>query len=247
MCYDIPMPLAPLQRVKDWWRSLPTETRFPASVLGICGVVVLILSTIYMREHVLSPFRISNNVLKPAQDLLVRQSERANELEASKTKDTDRDGLSDYSELYVYRTSPYLSDTDSDGIPDAIEIAQGSDPNCPAGTVCIQLDNQQPSGPSTSTFSDLANVGQFSASNDPNMPPEIRSAQQFIQEAPNPSQVTPLQIRELLAKFNLVTAESLQTLTDGELQSIYATTYARVLKIRESAVNTGKSTSTTPQ
>ena len=241
------MPLAPLQRVKDWWRSLPTETRFPASVLGICGVVVLILSTIYMREHVLSPFRISNNVLKPAQDLLVRQSERANELEASKTKDTDRDGLSDYSELYVYRTSPYLSDTDSDGIPDAIEIAQGSDPNCPAGTVCIQLDNQQPSGPSTSTFSDLANVGQFSASNDPNMPPEIRSAQQFIQEAPNPSQVTPLQIRELLAKFNLVTAESLQTLTDGELQSIYATTYARVLKIRESAVNTGKSTSTTPQ
>lgn len=241
------MPLAPLQRVKDWWRSLPTETRFPASVLGICGVVVLILSTIYMREHVLSPFRISNNVLKPAQELLVRQSERANELEASKTKDTDRDGLSDYSELYVYRTSPYLSDTDSDGIPDAIEIAQGSDPNCPAGTVCIQLDNQQPSGPSTSTFSDLANVGQFSASNDPNMPPEIRSAQQFIQEAPNPSQVTPLQIRELLAKFNLVTAESLQTLTDGELQSIYATTYARVLKIRESAVNTGKSTSTTPQ
>ncbi|MCE9586659.1 hypothetical protein K8R04_05130 [Candidatus Uhrbacteria bacterium] len=240
------MPLAPVQRVKEWWRSLPTETRFSTSILGVCGIVIIILSTVYMRSNVLSPFRVSNNVLKPAQELYARQSERANELEASKTKDTDRDGLSDYSELYVYRTSPYLGDTDSDGIPDAIEIAQASDPNCPAGTTCIQIANQQPTGSASSTFSDLIDVTQFNA--DPNMPSEIRNAQQFIQEAKDPSLVTPQQIRETLTKFSLVSPERLTALTDDEVRAVYAATYARILKIREASANAGvgAASTTTP-
>jgi len=50
--------------------------------------------------------------------------------------DTDEDRLDDWSELNVYKTSPYLSDSDSDGISDSEEIAQGTDPICPAGRVC---------------------------------------------------------------------------------------------------------------
>lgn len=250
MWYDIPMPLAPLQRVKDWWRTLPADMRFPASVLGICGVVVLILSTVYMREHVLSPFRISNNVLKPAQELLAQQATRANELESSKTKDTDRDGLSDYSELYVYRTSPYLSDTDSDGIPDAIEIAQGTDPNCPTGTVCTQLVNQEASGPSTSTFGELTNVNPLLPAGGVSVPAEIRDAQLFIEEAQDSSQMTPAQIKDALIKYSLVTADQLKSLSDEELRTVYTATYARVLEIRQSAAkakaSSGTVTSTSP-
>src|SRR3989338_3637438 len=33
-------------------------------------------------------------------------------------KDTDRDGLTDAQELKVYNTSPFIPDTDSDGISD---------------------------------------------------------------------------------------------------------------------------------
>jgi hypothetical protein len=237
------MTLAPVERVKDWWRSLPTERRFTASVLGLCSIVVLILSTVYLHAQVISPFRISKNVLKPAQELLARQSERNNELENSKTKDTDRDGLSDYSELYNYRTSPYLGDTDSDGIPDAIEIAQSSDPNCPAGTTCIQLDNQQPSGAASSSFSDLIDVSQFNA--DPNLPAGIRNAQQFIKDAKDPAQMTPQQIREILTQYNLVATDSLQSLSDDDLRAIYATTYARVLQIREASVSANTNTTVT--
>ncbi|MBI5229857.1 MAG: hypothetical protein HY981_00970 [Candidatus Magasanikbacteria bacterium] len=54
-----------------------------------------------------------------------------------KTKDTDKDGLSDYDEIYVYNTSPYLADTDSDGASDKDEILKGTDPNCPKGAVCL--------------------------------------------------------------------------------------------------------------
>ena len=53
-----------------------------------------------------------------------------------RAKDTDKDGLSDYDELYVYSTSPYLEDSDSDNILDKKEIEQGTDPNCPGGQDC---------------------------------------------------------------------------------------------------------------
>ncbi len=57
-------------------------------------------------------------------------------LEDLRGKDTDKDGLSDYDELYQYRTSPYITDSDSDGLGDYLEVSQGSDPNCPQGQDC---------------------------------------------------------------------------------------------------------------
>ncbi|MDX9893777.1 MAG: thrombospondin type 3 repeat-containing protein [Patescibacteria group bacterium] len=67
---------------------------------------------------------------------LNQQASQDQDLLGLKTKDTDLDGLSDYDELNLYFTSPYLPDTDSDGIRDDQEIARGTDPNCPQGTDC---------------------------------------------------------------------------------------------------------------
>lgn len=55
----------------------------------------------------------------------------------AKRSDADGDGLSDWDEANLYRTSSYLRDTDSDGIPDNTEIANQTDPNCPKGRVCL--------------------------------------------------------------------------------------------------------------
>jgi hypothetical protein len=54
-----------------------------------------------------------------------------------RAKDTDLDGLSDYDELYVYGTSPYVEDTDSDGYSDKTEIDTGNNPTCKAGEKCL--------------------------------------------------------------------------------------------------------------
>jgi len=43
--------------------------------------------------------------------------------------DTDSDGLSDWTELYVNYTNPFLADTDNDGVSDYDETLSGSDPN----------------------------------------------------------------------------------------------------------------------
>jgi hypothetical protein len=60
-------------------------------------------------------------------------------LEDMKNKDTDRDGLSDFTELYQTKTSIFLEDTDSDGVSDFAEINQGADALCPQGEDCSLL------------------------------------------------------------------------------------------------------------
>ncbi|MBI2474978.1 hypothetical protein HYV69_00970 [Candidatus Uhrbacteria bacterium] len=65
------------------------------------------------------------------------------ELEASKTRDVDGDGLTDYDELQVYKTSPYLADSDSDGFDDKMEIFSNNDPNCPKDKICTGISSAE--------------------------------------------------------------------------------------------------------
>ena len=64
------------------------------------------------------------------------EKEEITELFNLKNIDTDKDGLNNFDELYVYKTSPYLEDTDSDGISDNDEIERGTDPLCHEGKIC---------------------------------------------------------------------------------------------------------------
>lgn len=114
------MPIAPAHR--------------KATILGILTIGILGISTFALAmktfpARLRAPFRLLpagtvSGALSPEQDLL------------TSTKDTDRDGVPDVQELKVYKTSPFLEDTDSDGKSDGAEIAVGEDPNCPAGQDC---------------------------------------------------------------------------------------------------------------
>lgn len=75
--------------------------------------------------------------------------------------DTDGDGLNDYDELYRYKTSPYISDSDSDSKDDKLEIDQGTDPNCPEGNTCSREEfivdpaEEAPEGEAATSVEDL--------------------------------------------------------------------------------------------
>lgn len=58
-------------------------------------------------------------------------------------KDSDLDGLSDYSEIYLYKTNAYMEDTDSDGLLDKDEILNGTDPLCPEGQDCVSAVEEE--------------------------------------------------------------------------------------------------------
>lgn len=65
----------------------------------------------------------------------VNTSESA-QITALKTKDTDHDGLSDYDELFYYKSSPYLFSTAGDGVSDGTKVAKGENPSCAENTTC---------------------------------------------------------------------------------------------------------------
>ncbi|MCX6785712.1 MAG: thrombospondin type 3 repeat-containing protein [Candidatus Komeilibacteria bacterium] len=123
---------------------------------------------------------------------LSTNSDVANLLDLQK-KDTDLDGLSDYDELYVYHTSPYIADSDSDGISDGEEVKNNTDPNCPAGQVCNNT-----SITSVATASGTAPVLPESADN-----------------------LTPDQLRSILLQAGVATEADLKNTSDADLQTIY--------------------------
>ncbi len=43
-------------------------------------------------------------------------------------RDSDHDGLSDFDEVTLYETNPLMTDSDSDGVTDAVEVIKGFDP-----------------------------------------------------------------------------------------------------------------------
>lgn len=101
---------------------------FFAVILG--GIAALIFGIAYAKDHITDPL-----AFEPVHIKTIEEQDQA-KLEELRTKDTDADKLSDYDELYVWKTSPYIQDSDSDGYDDKTEIESGNDPNCPQGTEC---------------------------------------------------------------------------------------------------------------
>jgi len=117
------------------WKSLTREQKLSVGVLAVCGLIALMLGAIQLRRAIITPFTapvenllLVDQLMGPDEDEVAREQQRT---------DTDGDGLSDWHELNVFKTSPYIRDTDSDGVPDNIEIAKGTDPTCPEGEACI--------------------------------------------------------------------------------------------------------------
>ena len=109
--------------------GLSKEQKTGVILLSIFAIFAIGLGILQIRNTMYAPFAL-NKKIPP----LVRDD--INSSEALMYRDTDKDGLNDFDELYVYTTSPYLADTDSDGLADKAEVDKGSDPLCPEGQNC---------------------------------------------------------------------------------------------------------------
>lgn len=79
-------------------------------------------------------------------DAYLSNSNEAQDLATLQKQDTDGDGLTDFEEQYVDATSPYLADSDSDGVSDSAELTAGTNPNCPEGQSCSQVRTNADAG-----------------------------------------------------------------------------------------------------
>ncbi len=61
-------------------------------------------------------------------------------------KDTDKDGITDYDEITIFKTDPLVADTDGDGFPDGAEIESGYNPTDPRREVAIRYESPREKG-----------------------------------------------------------------------------------------------------
>ena len=122
----------PSGQPKKGWATFAIEQKVGVVIFGVTGVVGLVLSIVFISQSLKTPFQIDYN----GEEFATTSERNAEEIQTQKMTDTDGDGLNDYDELNVFRTSPYLADSDSDGFDDNQEIKSGNDPNCPTDKNC---------------------------------------------------------------------------------------------------------------
>lgn len=66
---------------------------------------------------------------------------RSDKSSGETSEDSDKDGISDYDEVHIFKTNPLQIDSDNDGTPDGIEVVKGFDPSDPNDDALIQYDS----------------------------------------------------------------------------------------------------------
>lgn len=191
--------------------ELSSEQKVGFLLLMILGVGGLVLGFRSMRSSLYRPFE--EQVMEYAgQDFLTSSEAEEKQKEEQKSIDTDGDTLSDYDELYVFKTSPYLPDTDSDGYSDEVEVFSSNDPNCPMGSDCTAISVEVAGDDEVDTAQMLEGVGVDGE--------QVESLQTQEEIMAYFMSMTPDQIREMLLEAG-VTQEEIDALSDEEIQSLF--------------------------
>lgn len=200
-------PLSPLNK----------NQKIAAASLAIFAVLIVALWAAQLKNNIYGPFN------RPvAKNQAVSEAEND---QALRTKDTDGDGLNDFDELNLYRTSPYLEDTDGDEIKDGEEIKNGADPNCPKGRTCSGLEETPVADQATSTaqndtFNSLLN--QFGATKPANQPDLQNQAANLNSDQLNVlKNIDAVTLRQLLIQKGMP-KETLDKISDEELMRSYS-------------------------
>ena len=128
------------------WARITKEQRIGFVLLFVFTIVAIALGLLQIRNNIVTPFALNDSIPPD----IGRELDTA---DALRYRDTDRDGLSDFDELYVYSTSQYIPDTDSDGVSDKSEVDSGQDPLCAKGSVCVPQGEEDDSKELTTNIS----------------------------------------------------------------------------------------------
>lgn len=184
------------------------SVRVAYGFIGALGVTAFFLGV----------FRISSIIREPGErtaqqrQQVVDRVETANKAaeEQMRIQDTDQDGLTDFNELNLYGTSPYLPDTDSDGFSDKQEIDTGNDPNCPVGQNCRSVPAVDDNPVIDENGVVIDNFGDLLVEPLPETAPAVDLTDLSVEE-----------VRELMLQSGEISQAQLDEIDDETLMQIY--------------------------
>ncbi len=192
-------------------RVFSKEEKVAFVFLIIAGIGGLFFGMKYLGKNLEAPFVFSYN----GEKFLTSDQKESAEAEAMKGRDTDGDTLNDYDEVYIYKTSAYLADSDSDGYNDNTELESGNDPNCPIGKECTGSASVD-----TAVDASDALIGGLAEP----QAPDLVAAQAILDQAEDPAvaitQVTAEQLRDLLIA-NGADEATVNQVDDSQLMLMY--------------------------
>lgn len=186
------------------FKSLPRPQKVAVISLSLVALGIIVIWFWQFNSRINAPFTLSPEELAAGKKM---EAEKAAQLEAEKTKDTDKDGLLDIDETNTYKTSPYLEDTDGDGISDLNEVRAGKDPLCPEGSSCGLIKNSDDSDTSTSSIENI------------NVSPAEKVDQNLLIQALS-GEGSADTMRQILLQAG-ASKEQLDVLSDEDLMAIY--------------------------
>ncbi|MEK7619126.1 MAG: hypothetical protein AAB416_02710 [Patescibacteria group bacterium] len=191
--------------------------------LAVASLVFGVATTL---KNVSAPFQATAGKDSEEEELVIEQGPSIQDL---KNQDTDSDGLSDYDEGQVYRTSPYLKDSDADGYDDKQEIATGHDPLCATGKPCSKEvktsgATTDPEGSEQAGVTEPSNISG-SSKFDPSKYVDASSQDPFAKL----EQFGPAEVRALLLEKGLP-PDKLQQLSDETIMELYRQTLEETKK-----------------
>lgn len=181
------------------------QQKISFTMLVIFGIIIVGLGFLQMRNTIYGPFVIRESDLAGPETGAMFESEEVR----LQSIDTDQDTINDFEELQFFGTSPYLPDTDSDGLADKKEIDAGTDPLCPEGKQCARADAQ-----ATTTSQGLVPVlgEQTGIGKDPGAPPQTDIIANL-----NALSQDPVVLRELMLRSGAITKAELDKVDDATL------------------------------
>jgi len=201
--------------MKEIRKGFFSSPKVPLTIIGVFGFVVLVFGFLNISHNIAGPFEntgwdsIDLNELDQSDDLNKVLDKTSIQRLEQQGKDTDEDGLSDFDEINLYLTSPYLADSDSDGYTDGEEVASGHDPSCPRGSNCRipGLNGDQGSYEEVGLFDDLANY--------------LGQSEVDIAEVTNFTNLSIQGVRDLLVKSGEVSQGDIDQIEDDVLMDAY--------------------------
>lgn len=172
-----------------------SHKKIGAILLALFGVLAITFGVLQIRNTMYGPFALKNTLPSELKQQIVD-----NNTAYQQQLDTDKDTLSDFDELGVYGTSPYLFDTFGYGMSDAEVVRRGL-ALCPgAGRNC--------SGENVSVVTGNASSSLISSFNpNPGNIAEMPDFQSILSD--------PQQLRKILSQS--IDDKTLRTISDDDL------------------------------